>query len=166
MGRYADLGVALYMQSCFAARTPILTPDGFKFIEDLKVGDLVLSRSEFDPEGPVEAKVVEEVFVNFAPLVAVHVGGRIINTTAPHAFFVRAKGWTRVADLQLNDLLCGSNERNQLVEQIIYQDEMATVYNLRIREFHTYFVGEPDWLFSVWVHNSYTRFLEAIRDDD
>ena len=41
---------------------PLLTPVGSKPIEQFRVGDMVLSRTEFDPSGPVEAKVVEEVF--------------------------------------------------------------------------------------------------------
>jgi hypothetical protein len=29
------------------------------------------------------------------------------------------------------------------------------VYNLRVADYHTYFVGSEDWGFSVWAHNSY-----------
>ena len=28
------------------------------------------------------------------------------------------------------------------------------VYNLRIADYHTYFVGSRDWGFSVWAHNA------------
>lgn len=31
----------------------------------------------------------------------------------------------------------------------------ATVYNIRVAEDHTYFVGREAWGFSVWVHNTY-----------
>jgi hypothetical protein len=31
--------------------------------------------------------------------------------------------------------------------------EDAPVYNLRIADYHTYFVGADDWGFSVWAHN-------------
>src|SRR5439155_1692868 len=31
--------------------------------------------------------------------------------------------------------------------------EVTTVYNIRIYEYHTYFVGSRSWGFSVWVHN-------------
>jgi hypothetical protein len=30
----------------------------------------------------------------------------------------------------------------------------ATVYNLRVADYHTYFVGGEDWGFSVWAHNA------------
>src|SRR5262249_37601842 len=50
-------------KACFAAGTPLRTPDGSKLIEKFQVGDLLLSRDENRPQGPVEAKSVEEVFV-------------------------------------------------------------------------------------------------------
>jgi hypothetical protein len=50
--------------SCFAPGTPLLTPDGSKFIEDIRVGDLVHSRDEDDPEGPFVAKRVAHLFQN------------------------------------------------------------------------------------------------------
>jgi hypothetical protein len=31
-----------------------------------------------------------------------------------------------------------------------------TVYNLRIADYHTYFVGCDEWGFSVWAHNAYS----------
>src|SRR5207302_1082184 len=32
--------------------------------------------------------------------------------------------------------------------------EIARVYNLRISDYHTYFVGCEEWGFSVWAHNA------------
>jgi hypothetical protein len=29
------------------------------------------------------------------------------------------------------------------------------VYNCRVAEYHTYFVGDDEWGFSLWAHNSY-----------
>src|SRR5205807_614531 len=41
--------VAQVLRACFAAGTPLLTPEGSKPIEEFRVGDLVLSRSEYHP---------------------------------------------------------------------------------------------------------------------
>ena len=41
------------------------------------------------------------------------------------------------------------------VERIAYTGSWETVYNFRIAEFHTYFVGCDEWGFSVWAHNAY-----------
>ena len=32
--------------------------------------------------------------------------------------------------------------------------EWATVYNMRVADWHTYFVGAAEWGFSVWAHNA------------
>jgi hypothetical protein len=39
------------------------------------------------------------------------------------------------------------------VEEVYDTGEWETVYNLRISDYHTYFVGGEDWGFSVWAHN-------------
>src|SRR5262249_40395103 len=41
------------------------------------------------------------------------------------------------------------------VEGVQETGEYETVYNLRIADYHTYFVGARAWGFSVWAHNSY-----------
>jgi hypothetical protein len=40
------------------------------------------------------------------------------------------------------------------VESTRATGEVAPVYNLRVEEYHTYFVGSAEWGFSVWAHNA------------
>jgi hypothetical protein len=40
------------------------------------------------------------------------------------------------------------------VEDLLDTGEYETVYNLRVADFHTYFVGGEEWGFSVWAHNA------------
>ena len=82
---------------CFAAGTPLLTPDGAKPIEQFKVGDLLLSAPEDDPDGPVTARRVEEVFQRIGRVVELCVGGQTIRTTHEHPFYVEGKGWKQAA---------------------------------------------------------------------
>jgi RHS repeat-associated protein len=140
-------------KSCFPAGTPLLTPDGAKAIEDFKVGDLVLSRDEWDPAGPVEPKAVEEVFVRHARVMYLTVAGRRIGTTSEHPFYVPGKGWLSAGDLAVGDMLVGHDGQTVRVDA---KDagEWATVYNLRIADWHTYFVGAIEWGFDAWSHNS------------
>jgi hypothetical protein len=42
--------------------------------------------------------------------------------------------------------------------------DVTTVYNIRVRDYHTYFVGCPEWGFSVWAHNADCAVL--IRDGE
>jgi hypothetical protein len=141
-------------KSCFGAGTPLLTPGGAKPVEQFVVGDLVLSRDERDPEGVVAAKVVEEVFVRTGEVVRLSVGGRGILTTPEHPFWVRGKGWKQANELAVGDELSSHDGRWVAVESVEGEGEYATVYNLRVADYHTYFVGDLDWGFSVWAHNS------------
>jgi hypothetical protein len=43
------------------------------------------------------------------------------------------------------------------IEGVADSGEVATVYNCRISDNHTYFVGAKEWSFSVWAHNAYTN---------
>ncbi len=68
---------------CFAAGTPVLTPDGEKRIEELQAGDYVLARDEHNLEGGVEPRMIERLFHGEANLVELQVGGQTIRTTGP-----------------------------------------------------------------------------------
>jgi hypothetical protein len=104
------------LHACFAAGTPILTPEGYKFIEDLRPGDLVLSRDENDPFGEVVPRVVEEVFQRTGRVLELTVGGRVIRTSDEHPFWVRGKGWTEAVALEVGDELSSHDGRWLAVE--------------------------------------------------
>ncbi len=146
-------------RSCFAAGTPLLTPEGSKPIEQFQVGDLLLSAPENDPAGPIQARRVEEVFQRVSPLIELRVGGRTIRTTVEHPFFVEGKGWTKAGALSPGALLRSHDGQSVSLDSILPTEVVAEVYNLRIAEYHTYFVGAADWGFSVWAHN--TEYLTA-----
>ena len=48
VGRVPQVGDVAVPECCFAVGTPLLMPHGAKAIEELQVGDLVLSRDEHD----------------------------------------------------------------------------------------------------------------------
>jgi hypothetical protein len=54
----------------------------------------------------------------------------------------------------VGDELSSHNGRWVTVEGVEETGEHQTVYNLRVADFHTYFVGGEDWEFSVWAHNT------------
>jgi hypothetical protein len=151
--------VSTMFRACFAAGTPLLTPDGHKPIEQFKVGDWILSAPEDNLEAPPEAKRVEEVFTNVAALLELHIGHRVIRTTAEHPFFVIGRGWTAARELMAGDRLRSHNERPVVLDQVVRLAEEVAVYNLRVADYHTYFVGELGWGFSVWAHNTCFRVL-------
>jgi hypothetical protein len=148
---------SIFTRACFAAGTPLLTPDGDKPVEQFQPGDWILTAPEDDPNGPLEAKQVEEVFDSHSRLLHVQVNGQVIRTTAEHPFWVRGRGWTDAKDLMAGDWLRSHDERWVRVTGVVDSGEMAPVYNLRVADYHTYFVGRRDWGFSVWAHNKCTQ---------
>lgn len=130
-------------------------PDTFFFPENLRPGDEVLSRSDVNFTGPVEPRTVEKVFQRVGPICEVDVAGRCLMTTAEHPFYVQNRGWTKALDLKPGDLFLGMNGETNAVERVHSTDREATVYNFRVADHHTYFVGSPEWGFDVWAHNTY-----------
>jgi hypothetical protein len=146
---------------CFAAGTPLLTPYGDKPIEEFKPGDWILSAPADDANGPVEAKQVEEVFQGDGRLLHLHVRGQVISTTSGHPFFVHGRNWIPAGELRPGDLLRSHDGQWSEVGEIYDTGEVVPVFNLRVAEYHTYFVGSREWGFSVWSHNASPCFGSA-----
>ena len=119
-------------------------------------GDLVLSRDEHDPDGLVVAKVVEEVFERNGRIRELRIGGRTIRSTGEHPYYRQGDGWVPLGSIRVGDRLLGEDGRWLAVEGVRDTGEYAPVYNVRVADFHTYFVGCDEWGFSVWAHNVYT----------
>ena len=96
---------------CFARGTPVHTRDGLKPIEDIHVGDYVLSSPE-DGSGTPGYKRVVKTFVHEDKAirkVATH-GPQsdiqyFVSATADHLFWVEGVGWTRAEELDRGTLL-------------------------------------------------------------
>ena len=139
--------------SCFAPEMKMRTPDGSKSIIEFKRGDPILSAPEWDVTAPPSVSYVEEVFENRLPLLSLHVGGQVIRTTAEHPFYIRGKGWVASRELEPGDLFRSHDGQWVPVQEVVDKGEESVVYNLRVSEYHTYFVGDESWGFSVWAHN-------------
>ena len=148
--------------TCFIAGTPILTPDGDQNIETFKPGDPILSRPENAPDYPVKVSTVEEVFELASRIVELKVAGQIIGTTEEHPFYIAGRGWVQAEELEAGDQLVGHNDELSTVESVTLTGRYETVYNLRVKQDRTYFVGKQSWGFSVWVHNTY----HVVRDGE
>jgi hypothetical protein len=147
-----------FTQSCFTADTPIQARRDGKQVElrfdQLREGDEVLSCAENEPQGPVQWRRVEEIFVRTSNVLNLHVGCQVIRTTAEHPFYVLGKGWIPAGLLEPGDPLRSHDGRWLGVEAVTDSGEVTTVYNCRVAEYHTYFVGATAWGFTVWAHNA------------
>ena len=114
-------------------------------------------RNESHPNGPTEAKLVEEKF-DAHPGAVLHLHlpeGQLVRTTPEHPFYVYEKGWTAAGMLQTGEQI-RTEEGWTTVEDVYDTEDYEKVYNLRVAEHHTYFVGDADWGFALWRHNDYT----------
>jgi Pretoxin HINT domain len=135
---------------CFVAGTLIQTRDGEKAIQDIQIGDWVLSDDPNTP-GDIEYKQVVQTFnheTNY--LVDVYIGGEKITTTENHPFWVQDVGWVAARDLSAGAQLETKSESWLGVNKVEKHTEVATVYNFEVQGFHTYFVSDLGLL----VHNS------------
>ncbi len=142
-------------QGCFAAGTKLWTPQGYRNVEDIQPGDLVYARDENDPAAPVVVRVVEERFERTGNVLHLHVAGELIRTTPEHPFYVFRKGWTQAGSLVEGDWISTLAGGWVVVEELYDTGMFEAVYNLRVAEDHTYFVGDENWAFGVWAHNAY-----------
>ena len=151
---------------CFAAGTQVVVgvnSDGTyvtKNIEDIQVGDYVLTRPQDDPNAPLEYKQVLAVYVHQVTqeqlLTVVDAQGNTetITCTIEHPFWVPGQGWTAAGELTPGTELTSPDGSMVMVVsnsvQVLAQP--VNVYNFEVAGDHTYFVdqgGEP-----VWVHNA------------
>ncbi len=136
--------------NCFVAGTEIQTLDGTKNIEDIHVGDWVLSDDPATP-GDIEYKQVLNTVVKQATgLVDVYIGGEKITTTEEHPFWVPDVGWVLAKDLHAGSHLQTKYESRLDVDKVVKHGDTATVYNFEVQGFHTYFVSDLGLL----VHNN------------
>ncbi|MCL6458432.1 MAG: HINT domain-containing protein, partial [Gorillibacterium sp.] len=127
----------------------IQTDEGEKNIEDIEVGDMVLSKAE--ETGEVAYKVVTATFNHETEeIYKIQVSDQVIESTYNHPFWVDGKGWTFVKDLKVGDLLVQSDGHTLRIESIELLHKQVTVYNMTVDEFHTYFVSD----LGIWVHNT------------
>jgi len=135
---------------CFVAGTLVRTANGTKVIEAVEVGDLVLSRDE--RTGLLGYKPVERTFVRHrvAIIDVALAGGDVIQTTAEHPFWVQGTGWVDAGKLRAGQRLWTASGVGLTVTAATVTASVATVYNLTVAGFHTYFVGGA----AIWVHNN------------
>ncbi len=65
-----------------------------------------------------------------------------IGTTAEHPFYSLSRGWTAAGELEVGEFIATASGEWVAVEALEQTTEHATLYNFRIADFHTYFVGK------------------------
>ena len=89
---------------------------------------------------PVRVQTVEHLIRLQSRTMIVRVNGKEIETTPEHPFYVDGKGWTEAQELEVGDLLIGTDGQLTPVEDVRFTGETKPVYNMSITNDHTYFV--------------------------
>ncbi|MGD0721388.1 MAG: PKD domain-containing protein [Roseiarcus sp.] len=139
--------------SSFEAGTEIETQFGKRRIEDIRVGDLVVSRDAFT--GKTTLRPVTRLYRRTTPGL-VHLtldspsGHReTLGVTSEHPLFVEGRGWTEVRRLRLGDRILAGTGAPLAVAAADGVDAPTLVYNLEVAGDHSYFAGEG----GAWAHN-------------
>lgn len=129
---------------CFKGGTKILMADkSFKNIEDVNIGDFILTRNGENDDKLVSAKVVS---LHQKEVDGYFVVNDYLKVTENHLIWVN-QSWRRVDKLKVGDILIDKNGENVIVRKLFWQKEKTKVYNLEIENKHSYFADV------IWVHN-------------
>lgn len=133
------IGLPWRSSECFVAGTPVMTQKGFRAIETIRMGDLVLSKNIETGELAFRP-VVRTTERTPIELVTVTLPNESFVCTPGHLFWVSGRGWTRARELTEGDVLHGAIEPTEVL-QVSVADQKQT-YNLVVEEHSNYFVGE------------------------
>ena len=131
---------AMNPKYCFVAGTLVMTKQGLKAIEEIQVGDQVMSYN--DNLDIFEYKDVVDVYINeTSEICHVHTENEKITCTPNHNILTN-NGWKPASDLKANDLIKTSKGVVKvLFVDIIELKEQINVYNLNVLGYHTYVIG-------------------------
>ncbi|WP_374021039.1 polymorphic toxin-type HINT domain-containing protein [Paenibacillus thiaminolyticus] len=149
------------------SKRKVQTDEGEKPIEEIEVGDKVLAKDEFNPDGELAYKEVTALYRNQRDdIIKLYVGEQIIETTDNHPFWVEGKGWVFADELQVGDKLQKADGSSLTIDKVefVKLDKPVTVYNFTVADYHTYYVTD----IGIWVHNTncYNDFNKIKQGDN
>lgn len=124
--------------SCFVAGTPVWTERGAIPIEQLRVGDMALSKDAETGEVAYRP-IIRTTIRDPRPLVTVDFGTEQITATEGHPFWVSGKGWVKARELSNGHKI--HTPTGTITVEKVTPTNAEKVYNLVVDGFHTYFVG-------------------------
>ena len=125
--------------ACFAAGTSVQTIDGARAIEQVQVGDRVLSQDS--TTGALSFQPVMLIHHNPpSPTLKLQVGEETLVATGIHRFWKAGSGWTMARDLKPGDIVrtVGGLARLESVEA----GNVEPVFNLDVAQNRNFFVGK------------------------
>ena len=139
--------------TCFLAGTKVITDEGYKDIDKIKVNDIVLSYNEETRIN--EYKKVLNLLVHPKEkevLYTLTIDDKTVEATSEHRFYVISEcgnEWVPIKDLKVGDILINSSGNIKVINKITSKKIEETIYNIEVEDNHNYYVTESEIL----VHN-------------
>jgi hypothetical protein len=123
---------------CFVGTTPILTPEGWRPIAELRAGDRIISYHKSTGTTRIRHVKQQRCFEP-ARIWELHLAGRAepIGTTRIHSFLTN-RGWKQTKQLKSGDILVTSGKEDALVTSVVETSRREPVYSLITDGEHTY----------------------------
>ena len=136
---------------CFVAGTKVKTENGYKNIEDIKIGEKVYSYN-LDTNELELKEVIDTIESSTIDTYKMTVGDKTVEMSPRHQIYIIDKGWTRAYDVKSGDMMLSINGKKIEITNIEYKkyDEPIKTYNLTVEGNSNYFVTD----IQVLVHNA------------
>lgn len=136
----SESGSPMPRGECLVAGTTVRTSRGDVAIEQVRVGDLVLSQDINTGELAFKP-VLRTTITPTGPLMKVEAGSDLtFRCTQGHLFWVSGEGWKQSRELKSGMQL--HTPRGTVAVSQVTPDSSEQTYNLIVADFHTYFAGE------------------------
>ena len=141
-GDLSEFVCQVFEKGCFMAGTLVITKEGLKPIEEVKIGEYVMSRNEESGETSYK-KVTDTLIRSTYNICTIELENGKIKSTTGHLFMVQDKWWKAAAELKAGDILETADEQCQIVKSITVEEKgyPVTTYNLSVEDNHTFFVN-------------------------
>ena len=133
--------------SCFVAGTLVFTSVGFKTIEKIQKGDIVLSYNEKIKINEYSKVLQTMIHDTTEPIYTLHIKDEQLRVTGVHRFLVTNKitcgvpQWVHAADLKVGNWVMFADGSWHVIHKIDINIEHRTVYNFEVSHNHNYYVG-------------------------
>lgn len=133
-------------EACFTGDTPVLTSSGLVNIQDLKVGDKVISYNEETKQNE-EKSITNIKSHEDYDLYYIITRTDTVRCTYDHPFYIKDKGKVLSRNLRAGDILIDKDGNERRIQSIAYSiEDTETVYDIAVEGNNTYYVGKDSIL--------------------
>lgn len=129
---------------CFIAGTPVSMIYGYKLIEKIKIGDIVLSYNEQTKQNEYSKVVQTMIHLLYEPIYTLYIENEKLVVTGIHRFLITDNNstyWIPASELQINDLVLFADGTLHQIYNITTETKAVVVYNFEVSGNHNYYVG-------------------------